>query len=148
MNDVMPDPTTAELAALPRAFAVAADYLARYSGRTREAYTLDLRSFFTWCADRQTDPLHLGRADIERYVRWMQDQQHYAPSTVSRRLSCVCGYYKYAVIDPVLTASPAQHVLRPWASPTCSSKPCSCAHGNSARSPTPWSCCCPCSACV
>jgi len=43
----------------------------------------------------------------------MQDQQHYAPSTVSRRLSCVCGYYKYAVIDPVLTASPAQHVLRP-----------------------------------
>jgi len=27
----------------------AAGFLARYSGRTREAYVLDLRAFFAWC---------------------------------------------------------------------------------------------------
>lgn len=43
----------------------------------------------------------------------MQDQRHYAPSTVSRGLSCVCGYDRIAVINAVLPISPAQHVLRP-----------------------------------
>ena len=29
----------------------AAAYLARYSGRTLDAYRYDLRTFFQWCAD-------------------------------------------------------------------------------------------------
>jgi hypothetical protein len=32
----------------------AAGFLARYSGRTRDAYALDLRSFFYWCASRES----------------------------------------------------------------------------------------------
>jgi hypothetical protein len=32
----------------------AAGYLARYSGRTRDAYALDLKTFFAWCAERST----------------------------------------------------------------------------------------------
>nr|WP_269813678.1 tyrosine-type recombinase/integrase [Ornithinimicrobium sediminis] len=35
------------------------------------------------------------------------------PSTISRRLSVVIGFYRTAVIDGVLTASPADHVRRP-----------------------------------
>ena len=51
--------------------------------------------------------------DIERYVRWLQDDRCYQPSTVSRRLSVVVGFYRTCVIDQVLAYSPADYVRRP-----------------------------------
>jgi site-specific recombinase XerD len=51
--------------------------------------------------------------DIERYVRWLQDVRCYQPSTVSRRLSVVVGFYRMRVIDQVLPYSPADYVRRP-----------------------------------
>jgi hypothetical protein len=50
----------------------AAGYLARYTGRTREAYTLDLTTFFAWCAARGTEVSAMTRPHLETYVRWMQ----------------------------------------------------------------------------
>jgi integrase/recombinase XerD len=41
------------------------------------------------------------RADIERYVRWLQDVRRYQPSTVSRRLPVVVGFYRVCVIDQI-----------------------------------------------
>jgi site-specific recombinase XerD len=62
----------------------------------------------TWCAGHgDLDPLSLGRAAIERYVRWLQEVRRYQPSAVSRRLSVVVGFYQFCVIDQVLTHSPA-----------------------------------------
>jgi len=37
----------------------------------------------------ELDPLAAVRADIERYVRWLQDVRRYQTSTISRRLSVV-----------------------------------------------------------
>jgi integrase/recombinase XerD len=51
--------------------------------------------------------------DIERYVRWLQDVRLYQPSTVSRRLSVVVGFYRVCVIDHILPHSPADYVRRP-----------------------------------
>lgn len=67
----------------------------------------------TWCAGHGVDPLAAGRADLERYVRWMQGTRHFKPSTVSRRVSVVAGFYRTAVIDGVLEHSPAEHLRRP-----------------------------------
>ena len=50
---------------------------------------------------------------IELYVRWMQETRRYAPATVARRLSTVCGFYRTLVIDGMLAASPAEYVRRP-----------------------------------
>ena len=50
-----------------------------------------LRVFLRWCADEDLDPLSAVRADVERYLRWLQDVRCYQPSTVSRRLSVVVG---------------------------------------------------------
>ena len=33
----------------------------------------DLKVFLTWCAGQEHDPLELGRVEIERYVRWLQE---------------------------------------------------------------------------
>ena len=92
--------------------AVAA-YLARFKGVSRSHTESDLRCFLTWCAARELDPLIAQRAHIELYVRWMQEIRKFQPSTVSRRLSVVCGFYRTCVLDTVLPASPAEHVRRP-----------------------------------
>jgi integrase len=62
-------------------------------------------------------PLSAVRADIERYVRWLQDVRRFQPSTVSRRLSVVVGFYRVCVIDAILPHSPADYVRRPVVPP-------------------------------
>src|SRR5919201_1368971 len=88
-------------------------YRGRYRGETRVHTESDLRVFLHWCADEDLDPLSTGRADIERYLRWLQDVRGYQPSTVSRRLSVVVGFYRVCVIDQILPHSPADYVRRP-----------------------------------
>lgn len=55
----------------------------------------------------------MARADVERYVRWIQEVRHFKPSTVSRRMAVVTGFYRTCVIDAVLEHSPAEYVRRP-----------------------------------
>jgi integrase/recombinase XerD len=73
----------------------------------------DLKVFLTWCAGQDLDPLNLGRVEIERYVRWLQEVRCYQPSSVSRRLSVVVGFYRVCVIDQIMPHSPADYVRRP-----------------------------------
>ncbi|MFJ6195081.1 tyrosine-type recombinase/integrase [Micromonospora sp. NPDC092111] len=88
-------------------------FLGRYRGQTRVHTESDLRVFLRWCAEHGLDPLAAARVDIERYVRWLQDVRRYQPSTVSRRLSVVVGFYRVCVIDAILEHSPADYVRRP-----------------------------------
>ena len=67
-------------------------YLGRYTGVSRTHSESDLRTFFTWCHERDLAPLAAGRAQIELYVRWMQEVRRFKPSTVSRRMSVVTGF--------------------------------------------------------
>jgi integrase/recombinase XerD len=95
----------------------AAAYLARFKGLSREHTDSDLRAFLSWCARRDIDPLRAQRAQLELYVRWMQETRRYKPSTVSRRTSVLSGLYRTAVIDGVLAHSPAEYVRRPTVPP-------------------------------
>jgi site-specific recombinase XerD len=93
--------------------AAVAAYLGRYRGQTRLHTESDLRIFLRWYADQGLDPLAAVRVDIERYVRWLQEVRGFQPSTVSRRLSIVVGFYRVCVIDGLLPYSPADYVRRP-----------------------------------
>jgi integrase/recombinase XerD len=93
--------------------AAVAGYLGRYRGESRVHTGSDLNVFLAWCAGQELDPLNLGRAEVERYVRWLQEVRRYQPSTVSRRLSVVVGFYRVCVIDQILAHSPADYVRRP-----------------------------------
>jgi integrase/recombinase XerD len=88
-------------------------YLARYKGDSRMHTESDLRIYLAWCAERRLDPLMVRRAHVEMYVRWLQEIRRFRPSTVSRRLSVVVGFYRTCVIDGILEHSPADHVRRP-----------------------------------
>jgi site-specific recombinase XerD len=73
-------------------------FLARYNGRTLDAYRHDLRGFFQWSADNSLDVLAATRPHIEWYRSWMEERS-LAASTIDRRLSTVCGFYRFAHID-------------------------------------------------
>ena len=92
-------------------------HLSRYRGTSRQHTESDLRVFFEWCRERQLAPLGAQRHDLELYLRWLQDVRRFKPSTVSRRLSVVAGFYRTCVIDGVLEHSPADYVRRPRVPP-------------------------------
>ncbi len=84
-----------------------AAYLARFKGQSRVHTESDLRNYLTWCEVRGLAPVTATRPHIELYLRWMQEVRRYKPSTVSRRMSVVSGFYRTCVIDGVLEHSPA-----------------------------------------
>src|SRR5689334_24120938 len=86
--------------------------LAGYRGLTRDAYALDLRQFTTWCRDRSLALFAVRRANIESLARQLEANGR-ARATVTRRLSTIAGFYKYAVEEELLDHSPAAHVRRP-----------------------------------
>lgn len=89
----------------------AAAFLARYSGRTLDAYRHDLRAFFQWASDNQLLVLNATRPHIELY-RASMEERGLAASTIDRRLSTVCGFYRFAHIDGRIASNPAQYVRR------------------------------------
>jgi site-specific recombinase XerD len=93
------------------------------------------------------DPLTARRPHIELFLRWMQEVCRYKPSTVSRRLSIVAGFYRTCVIDGLLEHSPAEYVRRPRTSTesptlglsTYTSRRCSLrAHNRPTSTTSPW----------
>jgi integrase/recombinase XerD len=95
----------------------AAAFLARYSAGTLEAYRHDLRSFFNWAGTCGLEVLTATRPHIELYRQHME-QRGLAASTIDRRLSTVCGFYRLAHIDGRITSNPAQYVRRPKVHPS------------------------------
>ena len=102
----------------------AAASLARYSGRTLDAYRHDLRGFFAWAAQVGLAVLEATRPHIELY-RCLLEEQGLAASTIDRRLSTVCGFYRFAHIDgrvasepgPIRSPPPRSPVRGPGAGP-------------------------------
>jgi integrase/recombinase XerD len=89
-----------------------AGFLAGYTGLTREAYTLDLRQFAGWCRQHDVRLFGARRADIECFARDLEARGR-ARATVTRRLSTIAGFCRYAVEEELLDHSPALHVRRP-----------------------------------
>jgi integrase/recombinase XerD len=92
---------------------VAAAFLASYKGLTREGYALDLKLFFQWCRQHNLDILKLKRPHIELFTRYCEEERKLKPASIARRLGTITGYYRIAVIDGWIEASPAEYVRRP-----------------------------------
>ena len=87
-------------------------FLAGYRGYTRDAYTLDLRQFTSWCWQRQHRLFEVRRVDIECFARELEDRGK-SRATVARRLCTIVGFYRYAEEEGVIEHSPAVHIRRP-----------------------------------
>ena len=86
--------------------------LARYRQPRLTAYRTDLRCYLSWCGSVGVDPLGVTRAQLEMYVRHLE-ARGYAAATSSRRFTTVAVFLKYAVIDGLIPANPADAVTRP-----------------------------------
>ena len=75
-----------------------------------------LRTFFQWAADRDLKVLAVKRSDLELY-RMGLEQRGLAAATVDRRLTTLCGFYRFAHIDGRIGTDPAQYVRRPKVHP-------------------------------
>ena len=75
-----------------------------------------MRAFFEWAAETGLEVLKATRPQIELYVGTMEERG-LAPTTIDRRLSTVCGYYRFAHIDGRIAVNPAQYVRRPKVHP-------------------------------
>jgi hypothetical protein len=109
--------TTAALVSIQPAFTdserfALAGFLAGYRGLTREACALDLRQFTSWCRARSLALFAVRRADIEGFARELEARGR-ARATVTRRLSAIAGFCKYAVEEELVDHSPAARVRRP-----------------------------------
>ncbi|MDQ1419702.1 MAG: integrase/recombinase XerD [Acidimicrobiaceae bacterium] len=76
-------------------------FLARYSGRALDDLEI----------------LKAARAHVELY-RCSMEARGSAASTIDRRLSTVCGFYRFAHIDSRIASNPAQYVRRPKITPS------------------------------
>ena len=61
--------------------------------------------------------LEATRPHVELY-RCSLEQRGLAPLTIDRRLSTVCGFYRFAHIDGRIASNPAQYVRRPKVQPS------------------------------
>ena len=95
----------------------AAAFLARYRDRTLDSYRADLRAYFQWAASTGIEVLSATRPQIELHVRHLEERG-YAATTIDRRLSTICGFYRFAHIDGRIAANPAQYVRRPKVHPS------------------------------
>jgi integrase/recombinase XerD len=66
----------------------------------------------SWCRARSLALFAVRRADIEGFARGPEERGR-ARATVTRRLSAIAGFYRYAVEEDLLGTSPAAHVRRP-----------------------------------
>src|SRR6202167_1858588 len=65
-----------------------------------------------WCRSRSLPLFSVRRADIETFASELEARGR-ARATVTRRLSAIAGFYRYAVEEELLDHSPAAHVRRP-----------------------------------
>src|SRR5215217_4680657 len=81
---------------------LAAAWLLRFGPNTRDAYGRDLRRWLEWCASIGVDPLVAGIHHADAYSRLLLEVpdprtgRRMAPSSVSRRLSALASFYRYA----------------------------------------------------
>jgi integrase/recombinase XerD len=87
-------------------------FLTGHRGQTRDAYTLDLRQFTTWCWQHHQHLFDVRRVDIECFARDLEERGN-ARATIARRLCTVVGFYRYAEEEGVIEHSPGVHIRRP-----------------------------------
>lgn len=111
------DPKTAT----PELFGFARGYLHTYmpkvrrlSPKTVEAYRLSLECFVDYLVEHdhvqraQVSFEHFERGHLKSWLTWMTDQQHYAPRTVTLRLSAIKAFLAYASQEDITLVALSQ----------------------------------------
>jgi integrase/recombinase XerD len=89
-----------------------AAFLVRHGGRTRVEYARAVRSFLSWCASVDVEPLTARREQLEWWQRTLEEEGR-SPATRALRLAAVSGLYAAALDLGLVERNPADRVRRP-----------------------------------
>lgn len=82
------------------------------SQHSLDAYRRDLEQLARWLMARRSGLLAVGRGELMDYLAWRIGEGYQARST-ARLLSCVRGFYRYAVRQGLLGEDPSLDVAMP-----------------------------------
>lgn len=82
------------------------------SAKTRCNYRANLRAWFGWAHAGGVDGLAAQRADVEAYVRHLE-QCGYAPNTICQRVATLSSFYGWAVGEGHVAGNPVAGARRP-----------------------------------
>jgi len=105
--------TTADIRGPNPEAVLLAGFLASYQENTRVQYAMIMRQWFRWCENKGLRPLDAKRPHFELWMRELEEVDGLKLSTVNGKMTAVGQFYRYAVIDGFLPASPCQWIKRP-----------------------------------
>ncbi len=83
------------------------------SGNTTEAYRRDLMSFIDFCALKGISQIkNIKRSDLNSFILKLREG-HYAPSSVTRKIASLRGFFKWFCANEYGTSNPAQTLELP-----------------------------------
>ena len=83
-------------------------HLKFYAKETSKVYTKALRSFLSFILEDRNFKFRL--ADFERYTRYLDQQKHLSPATISTYLTALRAFCEYLVEQKELPRNPAKRV--------------------------------------
>lgn len=83
------------------------------SGNTEEAYRNDIMFFIEFLESEDTEVFDkITRSHINRYIRKLR-QENYAPSSVTRKIASLRGWFKWMVGNEIISTDPTAGLEQP-----------------------------------
>ena len=95
------------------AWKAAVAFLTRYGPVTRRSYTIGSAGLVRLVPRAPLEVLAVQRPHAELWARDMEEHHRLATSTISRRRSTICCFFRFAMIDGFIDRNPAEFVRRP-----------------------------------
>jgi len=83
------------------------------SQNTIDAYRRDLEAFIEFCEDNfKTDIKNISRLIVNTYLRDLHEK-HYNPTSISRKIASLRGFYKWLSANELITSNPIDTIEMP-----------------------------------
>ena len=85
----------------------------KYSENTIKSYESDLKDYEKFMTELlKKDIYHIERKDIKLYLKYLKDQKK-SPKSISRRISCIRSFYKFLLIEKMISNNPMASIELP-----------------------------------
>ena len=85
----------------------------KYSSNTIASYESDLNDYQKFMTEfLKKDIYHIEKKDIKLYLKYLKDQNK-SPKSISRRISCIRGFYKFLLIEKIIANNPMSTIELP-----------------------------------
>ena len=85
----------------------------KYSENTIASYAADLKDYQNFMMNLlKKDIYHIERKDIKLYLKYLKDQKK-SPKSISRRISCIRGFYKFLLFEKIIANNPMSTIELP-----------------------------------